>query len=43
MNVAIRDASPETSTPVDPLDHLFSALFHKMGTDGVYARARLHH
>src|ERR1700734_822569 len=42
MNVAIRDASLEISTPVDPLDHLFGALFHKMGTDGVYARTALY-
>jgi len=43
MNVAIRTASPETaSTPVDPLDHLADHLFHKMGTDGVYARTALY-
>ena len=42
MNVAIRDASLEISTPVDALDHLFGALFHKMGTDGVYARTALY-
>src|SRR5258708_19475347 len=42
MNVAIRTAAPETSHPVDPLDHLADTLFHKMGTDGVYARTALY-
>src|ERR1700730_12162430 len=43
MNVAIRPASAETaSQPVDPLDHLADILFHKMGTDGVYARTGLY-
>jgi hypothetical protein len=42
MNVAIRTASPEASQPVDPLDHLAAALFHKMGADGVYARTALY-
>ena len=43
MNVAIRTASPETAPqPADPLDHLADALFHKMGTDGVYARTALY-
>src|ERR1700730_5815992 len=43
MNVAIRTASAEiASQPVDPLDHLAEVLFHKMGTDGVYARTALY-
>ncbi len=43
MNVAIRTASPEiASQPADPLDHLADALFHRMGTDGVYARTALY-
>ena len=41
MNVAIRTASPD-STPIDALDHLADTLFHKMGTDGVYARTALY-
>jgi hypothetical protein len=42
MNVAIRAASLETpSKPADPLDYLADALFHTMGTDGVYARTSL--
>src|SRR6202051_4180002 len=42
MNVAIRTASPETSQPVDPLDHPTDTLFHRMGADGVYARTALY-
>jgi seryl-tRNA synthetase len=43
MNVVIRTASPETAPqPADPLDHLADVLFHKMGTDGVYARTALY-
>src|SRR6478609_3718779 len=43
MNVAIRTAAPEiVSQPADPLDHLADALFHRMGTDGVYARTALY-
>jgi hypothetical protein len=43
MNVALRTASSDISAqPVDPLDHLASVLFHKMGTDGVYARTALY-
>ena len=43
MNVAVRTDSPETAPqPADPLDHLADALFHKMGTDGVYARTALY-
>jgi hypothetical protein len=43
MNVAIRTASPDTTShPVDALDHLAETLFHKMGTDGVYARTALY-
>src|ERR1700737_1408317 len=43
MNIAIRPASPEIAPePADPLDHLAEVLFHKMGTDGVYARTALY-
>src|SRR6478609_7783634 len=43
MNVAIRTAAPEiVSQPADPLDHLADALFHRMGSDGVYARTALY-
>src|SRR4030081_3181610 len=43
MNVAIRTTPSEiTSQPADALDHLTEALFHKMGTDGVYARTALY-
>src|SRR3984957_4290162 len=43
MNVAIRTAPSDISVqPVDPLDHLAEVLFHKMGTDGVYARTALY-
>src|SRR6201985_1613948 len=44
MNVAVRTVSPEiaSSQPADPLDHLAEILFHKMGTDGVYARTALY-
>src|ERR1700759_5326261 len=43
MNVAIRTASAETTAqPADPLDHLAEVLFHRMGTDGVYARTALY-
>src|SRR6202163_4417950 len=43
MNVAIRTVSPQTAQQaVDPLDHLADRLFHRMGTDGVYARTALY-
>src|ERR1700742_2309486 len=43
MNVAVRKAASETSLqPADPLDHLADVLFHRMGTDGVYARTALY-
>src|SRR3977135_4379969 len=43
MNVAVRTASPEIAPqPADALDHLAEVLFHKMGTDGVYARTALY-
>src|SRR4030081_2978448 len=43
MNVAIRTGLSETAPqPVDPLDHLADALFHRMGCDGVYARTALY-
>jgi hypothetical protein len=40
MNIVVRPNSPD-ATSTDPLDHLADALFHKMGTDGVYARTAL--
>src|ERR1700723_891024 len=43
MNVAVRSDKVESAAqPVDPLDHLAGKLFHKMGTDGVYARTELY-
>src|ERR1700761_1789875 len=43
MNVAARKTGSEISAqPADPLDHLADILFHKMGTDGVYARTALY-
>ena len=44
MNIAIgtRTAADLTSQAADPLDHLADILFHKMGTDGVYARTALY-
>src|ERR1700694_703712 len=42
MNVVIRIAAEIASQPVDPLDHLADVLFHKMGTEGVYARTALY-
>jgi seryl-tRNA synthetase len=43
MNVAVRNISPQTAPQsVDPLDHLADALFHNMGSDGVYARTALY-
>jgi len=43
MNVIARnDASGAAAQPVDPLDHLADVLFHKMGSDGVYARTALY-
>ncbi len=43
MNVAVRTTTPDTaSQPADPLDHLAEVLFHKMGSDGVYARTALY-
>src|SRR5271156_3652799 len=43
MNVAIRIDCPELAPrPADPLDHLAETLFHRMGTDGVYARTELY-
>src|SRR6185437_11429199 len=41
MNIVVRPNSPET-VPADSLDHLADVLFHKMGTDGVYARTALY-
>jgi len=39
----IRTESPELAPQsADPLDHLADVLFHKMGTDGVYARTELY-
>src|SRR6202012_4981484 len=43
MNVAVRTPSAEIAPhPANPLDHLAEVLFHKMGTDGVYARTALY-
>ncbi|MFZ1966881.1 MAG: hypothetical protein WAU79_07205, partial [Bradyrhizobium sp.] len=43
MNVAVRAEKLEsTQHAADPLDHLADKLFHKMGTDGVYARTGLY-
>jgi seryl-tRNA synthetase len=43
MNVAAPKTASEISAgPADPLDHLADILFHKMGTDGVYARTALY-
>jgi seryl-tRNA synthetase len=43
VNVAMF-AAPAESTPLlpDPLDHLASALFHEMGSPGVYGRTALY-
>jgi seryl-tRNA synthetase len=43
MNIAIRTTAAETAShPADALDHLTEALFHRMGSDGVYARTALY-
>src|SRR5215813_13966622 len=43
MNASVRTQSPELAPQsADPLDHLADVLFHKMGTDGVYARTALY-
>ena len=43
MNVAARKTASEIpAQAADPLDHLADILFHKMGTDGVYARTALY-
>lgn len=43
MNIAVLPNSPETAPQiVDPLDHLADKLFHRMGSDGVYARTALY-
>jgi seryl-tRNA synthetase len=43
MNAPFRTESPELAPQLaDPLDHLADVLFHKMGTDGVYARTALY-
>src|SRR5579862_2795139 len=43
MNAPVRTESPELAPQsTDPLDHLADKLFHKMGTDGVYARTALY-
>jgi seryl-tRNA synthetase len=42
MNIAVQ-TTPETSPDkADPLDGLADVLFHKMGSDGVYARTALY-
>src|SRR5436305_13257501 len=43
MNAPVRTVSPALAPQeTDPLDHLADVLFHKMGTDGVYARTALY-
>jgi seryl-tRNA synthetase len=43
MNVVARTGASGTTSPsADPLDHLADVLFHKMGSDGVYARTALY-
>jgi seryl-tRNA synthetase len=43
MKVSVLSESPEIAPqPTDPLDHLADVLFHKMGSDGVYARTALY-
>src|ERR1700754_1636404 len=43
MNAPVQTESPTLAPQsVDPLDHLADVLFHKMGTDGVYARTALY-
>jgi seryl-tRNA synthetase len=42
MNVAVRTTSEIASPSADPLDYLADALFHRMGSDGVYARTALY-
>src|SRR6201986_3432774 len=43
MNVVVRADKVESAPQsTDPLDHLADVLFHKMGTDGVYARTALY-
>src|SRR5689334_22242784 len=41
--IPVLSQSPEIAPePVDALDHLTDALFHRMGADGVYARTALY-
>jgi seryl-tRNA synthetase len=43
MSVPVLNHSPEIAPePIDPLDHLADHLFHRMGSDGVYARTALY-
>lgn len=43
MNIAVLPNAPETAPQLaDPLDHLADVLFHRMGSDGVYARTALY-
>jgi seryl-tRNA synthetase len=43
MNVPLLAESPAIAPqPADPLDHLADILFHRMGSDGVYARTALY-
>ena len=43
MSVPVLNRSPEIAPePIDPLDHLADHLFHRMGSDGVYARTALY-
>ncbi|WP_407178035.1 amino acid--[acyl-carrier-protein] ligase [Bradyrhizobium sp. STM 3562] len=43
MTIAVQTDSPELAPQsTDPLDHLADILFHRMGSDGVYARTALY-
>jgi seryl-tRNA synthetase len=43
MNIAVQTESPALAPQSpDPLDHLAEVLFHRMGSDGVYARTALY-
>jgi seryl-tRNA synthetase len=43
MNITVLAESPAIAPqPADPLDHLADVLFHRMGSDGVYARTPLY-
>ena len=43
MSAPLQTESPALAPQsADPLDHLADVLFHKMGTDGVYARTAMY-